>query len=266
MVTKALIAAGILAAGLSAPAATPVSVPTVACQNPNEAHVAMPAGSAVRADLPRGLAPEIAFYADTERPGASFAPAGWSCRVNVFPDMYDIQIMPQLTALIGLSATPAWRQPMVSEQILSAEGALPERLSFDALAATLFPRLYPGGPDKWVGAPLRSAGRAVSAAQIRAFLPVGPRDVVTAKSPRLVEFMTPAGAQGLGTTGAGAGFVAPAYPVYGVAGLSQVAGGGPAIIEIFEFRLPPELEALRQPLMKLAEDQITGKLHLPGAQ
>jgi hypothetical protein len=251
----AAIIAGLLADG--ARAMPPVTVPAIACQDPTAGHASMPFGSAVHADIPAALAPNLAFYADTVRRGASFAPAGWVCRINLFPDVYDIEIVPDLTTFIGFSQTPPWQQPMVSEQLLSADGALPERLSFNALGVALFPRSFPGGAGRWLGRPLHDAGHDLSASALKTLLPVGPHDVVTRKSDTLIEFMTPAGAQGLGTTGAGGGLVAPAYPVYGVAGLSHPADGSPAIIEVFEFRLPPAFEALRKPLMTLAEQQVT---------
>jgi hypothetical protein len=236
--------------------AAPVRVPAIACQDPREGHAAEPLGATVAADLPAVLATRIAFYADMPRLGASFAPAGWVCEVNLFPNVYDIEIVPEFGALVGLSDTPLWQQPMVAEQVLSDGGEFPERISFNALAVSLFPKLYPGGPDKWVGAPLRAAGHVVDGAAIQALLPLGAHDVITRKSDRLVEFVTPAGAQGLGTTGAGAGFTAPVDPVYGVAGLIRLAEDGDTIIEVFEFRLPNSLAAMRKPLIKLAEAQI----------
>jgi hypothetical protein len=258
MVSKRYGAAGALIGVLLAlPAvAAAARVPAVACQNPREPPARVPAGATVTADISAPLAAAVAFYADAPRRGAAFAPAGWVCVANLFPDVYDIEIVPELSAVVGLSETPLWRQPMVAEQVLSDNGDLPERISFDALAVSLFPALFPGGADKWVAAPLRAAGHGVGEATVKSMLPLGPRDMITRKSDRLVEFITPAGAQGLGTTGAGASFIAPADPVYGVAGLIRLPGQNATIVEIFEFRLPASMAMMRKPLMKLAEAQI----------
>jgi hypothetical protein len=256
MFAKRWCAAGALIAALLASPAPAARVSAVACQNAREPPTAAPAGASVSADVPAPLATAIAYYFDAPRRGAAFAPAGWVCISNLFPDVYDIQIVPEFGALVGLSDTPLWQQPMVAEQLLSAAGDLPERLSFYALGLSLFPRQFPGGADKWLAAPLRAAGHPVDAAAIRAMLPVGPHDVITRKSDRLVEFVTPAGAQGLGTTGAGASFTAPVDPVYGVAGLIHLADDGDTIVEIFEFRLPERMAMMRRPLMTLAEAQI----------
>jgi hypothetical protein len=256
MFAKRWCAAGALIAALLASPAPAARVAAVACQNAREPPTAAPAGATVSADVPAPLATAIAYYFDAPRRGAAFAPAGWVCISNLFPDVYDIQIVPEFGALVGLSDTPLWQQPMVAEQLLSAAGDLPERLSFNALALSLFPRQFPGGTDKWLAAPLRAAGHPVDEAAIRAMLPVGPHDVITRKSERLVEFVTPAGAQGLGTTGAGASFIAPRDPVYGVAGLIRLPGENDTIVELFEIRLPNSLAKMRAPLIRLAEAQI----------
>jgi len=256
MLAKRRCAAGALIAALLASPAPAARVSAVACQNAREPPAAAAGGASVPADIPAPLAATIAYYFDAPRRGAAFAPAGWVCVANLFPDVYDIEIVPEFGALVGLSDTPLWQQPMVAEQVLSDDGDLPERLSFNALAVSLFPALFPGGPDKWVAAPLRAAGHDVTETTLKSMLPIGPHDVISRKSDRLVEFLTPAGAQGLGTTGAGASFIAPRDPVYGVAGLISLPNENTMIIELFEIRLPNSLAKMRAPLIRLAEAQI----------
>jgi hypothetical protein len=255
--TNAALAALCLLVTTHSVKATPMQmVPSFNCKDENNNQNFTSNGQTVPANVVPTLKSKISFYSDNNGPGGVFGPAGWACIINSGPNHYSLEVTQNLNDFDSLKV-PFWDLPLIDEQILSPDGSIPQAVAFYALSASVFPRLFPGGVDQWVGGPVRSNGEQVTHAQIEEMVPLGHQDVVIHKNDRTVEFVTLAHTKGLGTPGGRHGPHTTEFPIYGVIGIGpQTNGSPPQRAEIFEFRLPENLFYLKATLEKLAEQRL----------
>jgi hypothetical protein len=184
---------------------------------------------------PSAVADSLAFYVSEYSPGV-LAPRGWSC-FGLYGSNGDILIVtPEAHGQDLFKTGSALSGPAI--QLSNSSGETSGRFEVAKIAARLFPNR-------------RSFVQSVIAEGLRpaSDFPTGPfpADQLTRVSANLVEFETPAHADGMGTASR---LVKDAEPIAGFAQMTKDDD-----LTVLEVRLPPNLRALAPVIIRRAEQR-----------
>lgn len=223
-----------LAALLAAPAAAAETVPFVGCASDGQqGPVAAPKGKALALDLAPALAARLAWYKAAYIAGA-LAPRGWKC--------FSVYGSNGASLAIAPSGVLDNSQPIDGPAVTLSDfvGGTSGRFAVAKIAARLFAK----EEQRFI------ADVIAEGIEPKANFPFGPypADTLTTKTPRLVEFATPGGKDGLGTSDR---LRKSALPIAGVAKLIGEASEPDALL--LAVRLPAGEADLAAAIVQAAE-------------
>ena len=189
--TNAAIAGPSGAAAATTTAPTPVSVPFVGCAADGQTGpLPAPSGQPISVSLPPAMAGKLAYYSATDI-GAVLAPAGWHCLGTYGSNGGSLYVAPGPIAFSDVNGS-AWTAGAGSAVEASwIVGDTSGRFEAAQAIARLFPTQM-AFADKVIAEGVEPASS----------FPKGPflQDQLTRRGDDIVEYETPAGARGLGTT------------------------------------------------------------------
>ncbi len=214
------------------------SVPFVGCPSDGQlGPVAAPKGSAKAVDVDAAAAAQLAYY----QAKASFgvlAPRGWKCFYVYGSSGVSLAVAP--SGNLSEVGTPGLSGVAVVES--SSSGETSGRFQVARYSARLFPKLQAAF----------IASVIAEGVEPKKNFPSGPypADKITYKTPRLVEFETPANSDGLGTSDR---LRKDALPVVGMAKLEESGTPGDRDFVLLTVRLPAAQARLATAIVGQAE-------------
>lgn len=217
--------------------AADIMVPFVGCPADGQAGVlAPPAGNAVKVHVDSPPPVPLAYYKG-EQSGGVFAPAGWHCRVW-YGSSGSFMIVAPGSIKPPFFPPPSFAGPVVEYSF--AIGGTSGRFEVARLGGMLFPALT----RKFV----KSVEQEEEMMGMKSSRKKKYRtDSLTYLSPHIVQFLTPAYAEGLGTEGQ---LKATSHPIQGFVALG-LSEGDPPDISVFRIRLDAKDEAVESYILKL---------------
>jgi hypothetical protein len=222
---------------LAQPQKVATPVPFVGCESDGQVGpVKAPTGKSKLVSISADTAKHLAYYKSEQGFGV-LAPRGWSCIGVYGSNGYALYVSPErVTASTLFSSTwPGFTGPVI--ELVGETGDTSGRFSIARVIARVFP-----AQKSFVERVIAEGIEPASS------FPVGPypEDKLTYRSKRLVEYETPASAEGLGTNSR---LKKNAYPIRGVAIL---IGDTPDLM-LLAVRLPPDLTDLASPIIQQLE-------------
>ncbi len=220
------------------------SVPYIGCPGDGQTGPYVAAkGSPKPVSLPSAMADQLAWYEYNGDAGhfGTLGPRGWNCFVTIGSNGWTLYIAPEMLDSTKLLEHKDWRGfngPAI--QLSVSDGGTSGRFEVAKVVARVFPAH-------------RDYARKIIAEGFgpASDYPFGPfpSDHLTYKGRNLVEFITPAHRNGLGTMS----LLLPSdQPITGFALLSIGPGIDTELLHL-SFRLPPSLSQLGAPLIQQAE-------------
>lgn len=239
-----LLAAQVFLAGQTAPhapaARTLVRVPFVGCESDGQVgFVKAPNAPNEAVRIPEQAAQRLAYYKAEDGYGV-LAPRGWHCFGTYGSNGANLYVSPDVISREELFST-SWKGftgPVI--QVSSSIGDTSGRFEVAKIIARVFPA-YKQFVESVIAEGIEPA----------TFFPFGafPRDQLTYKSKRIVEFETPANAEGLGTASR---LLRNGNPISGVAILY---GEEPNLLQL-SLRLTPDTVDLAPMILRESETEV----------
>jgi hypothetical protein len=219
--------------------AAPVTVPFVGCPSDGQQGViAPPRGKPVAVNLAPGVAAQLAFYKSRYDDGV-LAPRGWHCANIEGSDGFDVMVSPEPHRTSDFLGGKRWVLHGPAVLVTGNYAGTSGRFAVANLVSRYFP-----GHDAFVRA------RIAELPEFQKELRFGPypADRLVARRGNLVEFITPPGATGLGTSWRIKPSDVPVHAVAALTGSPQEPDGF-----VFAVRLSKDQEALAAVILKWAE-------------
>jgi hypothetical protein len=228
----------------SSAAAAPVTVPFVGCPSDGQTDaIPAPEGKPVAVNLPPAVAARLAFYkADID--SGVLAPRGWHCANLYGSNGWFTVIAQEPVTPADLLADKPVKAPAI--QVSISDGETSGRFKVAQLVARFFPK-YRSFTDKVIAEGLEKADD----------FPAGPYkdDKLIVRSPDRVEYITPAGKNGLGTASR---LVPCRLPIHAVAALEGADDDGIGGALVVVVRLPKDQDDLAPVILGWAKRTYLG--------